>query len=470
MDRTPRRDRGAARNSPPLLIFIIVKRLVELTHDWRIRTLVPVIAVNLLAFGGLYFLMYRFAINNLMQANSSAGELVFDDLSLYYEDSTTEHRVMSMVPRMQHIASAHGLASLTLYSMNGDRIIEVSGVPFRGDESKRLVLERALGNARTCHECHDPGFTRLAVMPPSLDLPQTMAEATALVQKRFAADGFAWIVVLLLLLWTVRVVIGRPIARIGRSIRPDIPHDLDGLARAHKQREENIARQMVRAEQLASLGEVAAGLTHEIKNPLAGVIAALELLRSEDGDEGTIVLVDQMLAELRRATSTLDSLLRLARPRPPQRTEVDLGRVVREVASLFAARLRRQGISLEVDVEDGAAPLLLDSGLIVQLLVNLLTNSMQATERGGSVSVVYRQRQLIVRDTGRGIPQADLERIFVPFFTTKEEGTGLGLAICRQIVEQHGGRIEVQSEVGKGTTVIATFVEEEHAHGALATG
>ncbi len=447
-----------------------MKRFAELARDWRFRTLVPVITVNLLAFGGLYFLMYHFAVNNLMQANTGAGELIFDDLSLYYEDSTTEHRVMSMVPRMQHIATAHGLASLTLFAMNGDRIIEVSGVPFRGDESKRLVLERSLGNARSCQHCHDPSLARLAVMQLSLDLTEPMAEATARVQKRFALAGVAWILVLLLLMWTVRVVIGRPIARIGKSIRPDIPHDLDGLARAHKQREENIARQMVRAEQLASLGEVAAGLTHEIKNPLAGVIAALELLRSEDGDEGTIVLVDQMLAELRRATSTLDSLLRLARPRPPQRSEVDLARVVREVTSLFAARLRRQGIALEVDADDGAAPLLLDSGLMVQLLVNLLTNSMQATERGGTVAVLYRNRQLIVRDTGRGISQADLDRIFVPFFTTKEEGTGLGLAICRQIVEQHDGRIEVQSEVGKGTSVIVTFAGEESANGALAVG
>src|SRR6185369_8390944 len=135
-----------------------------------------------------------------------------------------------------------------------------------------------------------------------------------------------WIAVLGLLIWTGRLVIGRPLARIENSIQAPVRHDLDGLARAHRQREENIARQMVRAEQLASLGEIAAGLTHEIKNPLSGVIAALELLRSE-GDPAQAEVLDQMLAELRRVTTTLDSLLRLAKPRPPQRTDVDLSRV-----------------------------------------------------------------------------------------------------------------------------------------------
>lgn len=178
-----------------------------------------------------------------------------------------------------------------------------------------------------------------------------------------------------------------------------------------------------------------------------------------------------MLAELRRVTTTVDSLLRLARPRPPQRSNVDLKRVVREVASLFNARLRRQGVTLDVQIDDDVPALSLDSGLMVQLLVNLLTNSMQATDRGGTIRLALeRGVELSVSDSGRGIAPADLEHIFVPFYTTKEEGTGLGLAICRQIVEQHGGTIEVQSEVGRGTTIVVRLPEEESGHGALAVG
>jgi signal transduction histidine kinase len=178
-----------------------------------------------------------------------------------------------------------------------------------------------------------------------------------------------------------------------------------------------------------------------------------------------------MLAELRRVTTTLDSLLRLARPRPPQRSSVDMRRVVREVASLFNARLRRQSVALDVEIDDSVPMLALDPGLMVQLLVNLLTNSMQATDRGGTIRLRLRRGvELEVSDTGRGIPPEDLERIFVPFYTTKEEGTGLGLAICRQIVVQHGGAIEVKSEVGRGTAIVIRLPEEESGHGALAVG
>lgn len=443
-----------------------MRRVLELTRDWRIRTVVPLIFINLLAFAGLYALMYHYAMSNLVQSHESAADLLFDDLRLYYEDASVEHSVSSMAMRLQRLAAVHKLNGLALFAANGDPLIAIEGQRTNRD----ILFERPLENAGRCQSCHDAAnYPRIAVMQIRFDLTQQAAEATARVRRKFAIAGVAWVAVLVLLIWTGRFVIGRPLARIENSIQPAVKHDLDGLARAHRQREEDIARHMVRADQLAALGEVAAGLTHEIKNPLAGVIAALDLLRTE-ADAGQIPMYDQMAAELRRVTSTLDSLLRLARPRPPQRSSVDLKRVVREVASLFNARLRRQGVTLDVEIDEEVPALSLDSGLIVQLLVNLLTNSMQATDRGGTIHLRLRQGvKLEVSDTGRGIAPSDLERIFVPFFTTKEEGTGLGLAICRQIVEQHGGSIEVHSEIGNGTTIVVSLPEEIH-DGALAVG
>jgi len=463
-----------------------MRRVLELTRDWRIRTIVPVIVINLLAFAGLYALMYHYAVSNLVQTHKNAADLLFDDLRLYYEDRSIEHSVNTMAMRLQRHTAAHRLHGFTLFGISGEPLIAIEGEPAKGD--RRVAFERTLDNTVHCQGCHDAvNYPRIAVMQIRFDLTQPIAEATARVRKKFAAAGVAWVGVLGLVFWAGRVIIGRPLARIENSIRPAVRHDLDGLALAHRQREEDIARHMVRAEQLASLGEVAAGLTHEIKNPIAGVIAALDLLRSE-ADAGEIELLDQMLSELRRVTSTVDSLLRLARPRPPQRSKVDLKRVVREVASLFNARLRRQGVTLDVAIDDDVPALSLDSGLMVQLLVNLLTNSMQATDRGGKIGVTLRCAdrsvcatrvaqtllsvpvELSVSDSGRGIEPAALEHIFVPFYTTKEEGTGLGLAICRQIVEQHGGTIEVQSEVGRGTTIVVRLPEEESGHGALAAG
>jgi len=446
-----------------------MRRVLELTRDWRIRTIVPVIVINLLAFAGLYALMYHYAVSNLVQTHKSAADLLFDDLRLYYEDRSIEHSVNTMAVRLQRHIAAHHLHGFTLFAVSGEPLIAIEGEPATGD--RRVAFERTLDNTVHCQGCHDAvNYPRIAVMQIRFDLTQPIREATGRVRKRFAAAGVAWVGVLMLLFWAGRVIIGRPLARIENSIRPAVRHDLDGLALAHRQREEDIARHMVRAEQLAALGEVAAGLTHEIKNPIAGVIAALDLLRTE-ADAGEIELVDQMLAELRRVTTTVDSLLRLARPQPPQRSNVDLKRVVREVASLFNARLRRQGVKLDVEIDDDVPPLSLDSGLMVQLLVNLLTNSMQATDRGGTIGLALKRGvELSVSDSGRGIEPAALEHIFVPFYTTKEEGTGLGLAICRQIVEQHGGTIEVQSEVGRGTTIVVRLPEEESGHGALAVG
>lgn len=446
-----------------------MRRVLDLTRDWRIRTIVPVVVINLLAFAGLYALMYHYAVSNLVQAHKTAADLLFDDLRLYYEDRSIEHSVNTMAERLRRHTAAHRLHGFTLFAVNGEPLIAVEGEPAKGD--RRVAFERTLDNTAHCQSCHDAvNYPRIAVMQIRFDLTEPVAEATARVRKKFAAAGVAWVGVLVLLFWAGRMVIGRPLARIENSIRPAVRHDLDGLALAHRQREEDIARHMVRAEQLAALGEVAAGLTHEIKNPIAGVIAALDLLRTE-ADAGEIELLDQMLAELRRVTTTVDSLLRLARPQPPQRSNVDLKRVVREVASLFNARLRRQGVTLNVEIDDDVPPLSLDSGLMVQLLVNLLTNSMQATDRGGAIGLTLRSGvELSVSDDGRGIEPAALEHIFVPFYTTKEEGTGLGLAICRQIVEQHGGTIEVKSEVGRGTTIIVRLPEEESGHGALAVG
>jgi signal transduction histidine kinase len=307
------------------------------------------------------------------------------------------------------------------------------------------------------------------------------------VQVKFGLVGAAWIALVVLMSWIRMLVIGRPLADIQKTISAagsgngggGGSHDLTALAeglhstlwelvQSQRRREEDIARQMVRMEKLAALGEVAAGLTHEIKNPLAGVIAALEIVRDESSG-GDREMIEQMLAELRRVVSTVDSLLRLARPRPPQRADVDMARVVREVTSLFSARLRRQGITLEVEIPEAVPLLLLDSDLMVQLLVNLLTNSMQASDRGGNVKVLLAPFPrhdgvvLAVSDTGRGIDREHIEQVFDPFFTTKEEGTGLGLAICRQIIHQHGGTITIESEPGQGTRVVVLLAAQNAA-------
>jgi signal transduction histidine kinase len=468
-----------------------------LTRDWRIRTLVPVVILNLGAFAALYGLMYHFAISNLVKTEKAAGAVLLDELELTFPDMMRDRTGQTLQARMAREAALHNLADMNVFDAESRPVLMTFGTPPPGishavrstlgsgtggtqwivapGNRTMLVGIRPLVNRSECQRCHIPSTTNLGAIQMSIDLTNPINDAAGRVRSRFAMAGLAWIALLVPMFWAGGVVIGRPLKKIQRSLTaaepaPSEGQDLEALAKRvdqtiwtlierQRKREDDIARHMARAEQLAALGEIAAGLTHEIRNPLAGVISALELVRDDIGD-GHREIVDQMIGELRRVSTTLDSLLRLARPQPPQRTTIDLARTVRDLTSIFTARFRRMGVALEVDCSDAAPSLPLDAGLMAQLVVNLLTNSLQATDRNGTVRVIvapFPRRDgivLAVSDTGRGISPENLDHIFDPFFTTKEEGTGLGLAICRQIVEQHGGTITVESELDKGTRVV----------------
>lgn len=428
------------------------------SRDWRIRTIVPVVLVNVLAFVGLYALMYHWAISNLVQTRKLTAEILFDEIIFDFGQGRGAASVLS---RLERHARAHQLVSVNVLKASNPASTPLQ---WNLEPNHRVVFTRGIRNEAGCQGCHGTAKPVLAVMQLGFDMTQPIAEAKSRVRRRFSVAGLAWLGVLGVIFWTARKVIARPLAELEKTLGSG--KDLDALA-------DRVPRDMARAEQLATLGQVAAGLTHEIKNPLAGVIAAIEVMRSEN--KGDDELLEQMLNELRRVTTTVDGLLRLAKPQPPQRTAVDLVRVVREVTSLFSARARRSGIALVVDMPERVPALQLDASLMVQVLVNLLTNALQATERGGRVHVRLVSDgdsvSIEVADTGKGIEPAQLQRVFDPFFTTKEDGTGLGLPICRQIVEQHGGTISMQSTPREGTRVTVLLPEsEEVRYGAVAAG
>ncbi|MBK5260147.1 MAG: hypothetical protein JJE51_11180 [Thermoanaerobaculia bacterium] len=495
-----------------------VRRFPRLLRDWRVRTLVPIVVIHLVAFGAIYALIFRFAEKNVVMSHKFGAAMLLDELELNFQDMMVDHTGPMIWMRLTRQARVHKLVSVNVYNPTGKPVFGTRGMPSFGelsaanatlgmtgrpnvwmtDPQSRLVLigSRSLLNSTACRGCHDGGTISLGVIQMGVDLTGPMAEAKSRARRHLSYIVGAWLVLFALMTWIRRIVIGRPLKQIEESI-DDGSHvrsaDLESLATrlngklwkmidSQREREETMTRQMVRAEQLASLGEMAAGLTHEIKNPIAGVIAALELLRSEEAiAKESEEVCDQMLGELHRVTGTLDSLLRLAKPQPPRRAPVDLQHMVRELVSLFSARCRRQGVTLQLEAGDSIPTLSLDAGLMAQLLINLLTNSLQASQRGGTIKVLlgpFPRRDgvlLIVEDTGKGIAPEQLERVFDPFFTTKEEGTGLGLAICRQIVAQHGGTIDVESESGKGTKVVVLLpdlqaAEREENYGAVAAG
>jgi two-component system sensor histidine kinase PilS (NtrC family) len=219
-----------------------------------------------------------------------------------------------------------------------------------------------------------------------------------------------------------------------------------------------------RSDRLAVVGGLAAGLAHEIRNPLAAMCGSVELLGGAAGlAENERQLLQIVRDEGKRLEGLVGDFLSFAKPASPQLGTVDGHDLVVETAELFRADAERRGLALAVDAERGIA-LRADGSQMRQVLWNLLGNAADATPPGGRIAVTLLRKGaeavLTVMDSGAGIAREDLARIFDPFFTTKERGTGLGLAIVHRVVEAHGGRIAVRSEQGRGSTFAITLPAE----------
>jgi two-component system, NtrC family, sensor kinase len=228
--------------------------------------------------------------------------------------------------------------------------------------------------------------------------------------------------------------------------------------------------EVARSEKLASIGQLAAGIAHELNNPLTGVLTFTHLLRrkmpegSQDAED-----LDLVIRETKRCASIIRRLLDFARDKPPEKAAVDLNRLIEETVRFVERSAALQDIDIGTELDPQLPPLQVDADLIKQLLMNLLVNAQQAIADDGHIQVTSRLLpsrpaggdaaagpvvEIAVSDTGCGIPEDNLERIFDPFFTSKEvgKGTGLGLSVSYGIVKSHGGQIEVESAVGHGST------------------
>jgi PAS domain S-box-containing protein len=224
-----------------------------------------------------------------------------------------------------------------------------------------------------------------------------------------------------------------------------------------------LERRAAEHEALAHMGTLAAGLAHEIRNPLNAALLQLHLLgRGIDklAPDARATMPDKVrivTEELRRLERLLTDFLELARPRPMAREPIELHALLDEVLSFQEPAAHERGVTLVRRLSEGVA--VGDRERLKQVFHNLVVNAMEGTGRGGTVTVSSHRdpsdgcAAVSVSDNGRGIPRGTLEKVFEPFFTTKEAGTGLGLAIVRQIVERHGGRVELESTEGKGTRV-----------------
>jgi len=225
-----------------------------------------------------------------------------------------------------------------------------------------------------------------------------------------------------------------------------------------------------RGEKLASVGLLAAGIAHELNNPLTGVLTFSTLVRKQmpDGSPEAEDL-DLVIQETRRCASIIRRLLDFAREKAPEKNFADLNRLIERTVGLVSESARAADIEISVDLDRTLPPVWMDESLVEQVVMNMLVNAQHAIEGAGRISVRTRKREqyqrsaanaepadlaeITIRDSGCGIAPENLQKIFDPFFTTKGvgKGTGLGLSVSHGTIEAHGGTIEVNSKVGEGT-------------------
>ena len=220
----------------------------------------------------------------------------------------------------------------------------------------------------------------------------------------------------------------------------------------------HMQEQLRKTEQIAELGTLASGMAHEIGTPMNVILGRAEYLLQRTADEGMKKGLTTIIMQIERITKVMNQLLAFARRRTPERRIVDLGAIVDETLDIFQDLITHSRITVEKAIEADVPAVSADRDQLIQVLINLVINSLHAMPEGGKLRLSLDREDSHVRlgvsDTGHGMPEEIRSKIFEPFFTTKDfgKGTGLGLTVVKGIVEEHGGTIAVESVVGKGTT------------------
>jgi two-component system sensor histidine kinase AtoS len=226
----------------------------------------------------------------------------------------------------------------------------------------------------------------------------------------------------------------------------------------------NLERQLADAEHLATLGELSAGLAHEIKNPLAGIKGAIEVIRdSIPASDVHREILGDVLHEVSRIDRIVRDLLNYAKPKPPTHSDIDLAEMAQRIVAMVEKSAKNEALFIRLHKLTRIPGFTGDETQLEQVLLNLLLNAQKAMPDGGPIDVrlAHHPVEGVVRfeveDQGPGITDEVRKKLFQPFFTTRTDGTGLGLATCMKNVQYHGGSIDVHSEVGRGAKFVVTL-------------
>jgi two-component system, sporulation sensor kinase E len=223
-------------------------------------------------------------------------------------------------------------------------------------------------------------------------------------------------------------------------------------------------KQMLSAEKFSLMGKLAVGIAHEIRNPLTSIMGIVQLLREKYVSSETYYrFMNIMHDELNNLKTSVTDFVHMAKPSVPEKKEVIIQHIINETVQLMTSQANINGILLTTNLTSAEIKLCVDAVQMKQVFMNLLQNAFEATQKGGEVNIGLicnpenNDVEISIKDTGIGITQSQLNEVFNPFFTTKENGIGIGLGICSRIIENHNGRISVASSQGTGTVFTIVF-------------
>ncbi len=354
------------------------------------------------------------------------------------------------------------------------------------DGEQVMSLIRPIVADERCFRCHGSGQKVVGI----LNLDFSLAQMSQQLRETTEMFGFSTLFILLFLAPGIALVmirlLRRPLQRItdcmgqveagNLSVRMEPRTDdevgrlmqgfnsmVGNLDRTQNELKQYHYRQMERADRLASVGEMAAGLAHEIKNPLAGICGAIDVLADDyPEDDQRREVMRQIQVQVGRLNNTVNDLLFFGKPGQPVFTYCDINNLIKQTLMFVVQHPEAKNINQVEEFTRGLPPVWVDQKQIQQVLLNVVVNALQAMVAGGVLTVITDKVerggqdwvQIEICDTGPGISADELKKIFNPFYTTKSQGTGLGLPICRQLMESNGGTLRVDSGRSSGACFI----------------
>ncbi len=485
------------------------------------RILGTTVALFIVLAAFTHFFFQRYWERQLVSATESQGEAVGRAIEIALTTA-----MLAGQPHDAHeilgLALSSGLLDrVRLLALDGriihSTVLEEEGGLARSDEEGRFapeafpgtgvsshaVLGRGGGleirfpivNRPQCHRCHDAKIEVNGV----LEMHSRMESLTTAIRQARTQSIFGAVLSVAALTMTLSILFRRhvsdPISRIlttmGKARQGDLSArvpEADGadefgrigrnlnemlqeLGAARAEVESLHREELRRSEHLATLGSLAAAMAHEIKNPLSGIRGAMQVIQEQmpPGAEHREI-IHEIIRQVDRLDATVKDLLTYARPPQPRKTPTDLNELLRSLVLFVSHESAAENVAMELDLDPALPSLPVDPELLKQAILNLMQNALQAMPKGGRLRMSSALRGgravLTVSDTGAGIAEDNIERIWQPFFTTRHRGTGLGLSIARNTISAHGGTIAVTGAPGEGATFTILLPSSEEGGAA----